>query len=98
MVNYLNRPYVLCLKSLRTLRDVELYRRIFPTLFRDAAAMPPGLREHVRYPELLIKMQAKVYGLYHITDPFVHRSRRRLLLPPGWTVHLFDRWRREASP
>ena len=34
------------------------YRRIFPTLFKAGAAMPPGLRKHMRYPELLLKMQA----------------------------------------
>src|SRR6202012_5708875 len=27
------------------------YRRIFPSLFRDAATMPADLRRHVRYPE-----------------------------------------------
>ena len=43
--------------------------RIFPTLFKDASAMPAGLRKHVRYPELLLKLQAAVYGLYHMTDP-----------------------------
>src|SRR5579863_10533294 len=42
---------------------IAAYRRIFPTLFKDAAAMPPGLRKHVRYPELLLKLQAEVYGL-----------------------------------
>jgi uncharacterized membrane protein (UPF0182 family) len=31
--------------------------------------MPAGLRKHVRYPELLLKLQAEVYGLYHMTDP-----------------------------
>jgi uncharacterized protein len=57
------------------------YRSIFPSLFRDAAAMPPDLRRHVRYPELLLKMQAAVYGLYHMTDPTVFYNREDL-----WTV------------
>jgi uncharacterized protein len=60
---------------------VAVYRRIFPTLFKDAAAMPPDLRKHVRYPELLLKMQAAVYGLYHMTDPQVFYNREDL-----WTV------------
>jgi len=47
------------------------YRRIFPSLFRDASAMPAGLRKHVRYPELLLQLQAQVYGLYHMTNPEV---------------------------
>ncbi len=60
---------------------VAAYRRIFPSLFRDAATMPPGLRKHVRYPELLLKMQAEVYGLYHMTDPEAFYNREDL-----WTV------------
>src|SRR5207244_705701 len=57
------------------------YRGIFPSLFKDAAAMPAGLRKHVRYPELLLEMQAAVYGLYHMTDPEVFYNREDL-----WTV------------
>ena len=57
------------------------YRSIFPSLFKDASAMPSGLRKHVRYPELLLKLQAEVYGLYHMTDPEVFYNREDL-----WTV------------
>ena len=60
---------------------IMAYRQIFPTLFKDAAAMPPSLRKHVRYPELLLKLQAAVYGLYHMTDPQVFYNREDL-----WTV------------
>jgi hypothetical protein len=57
------------------------YRGIFPSLFKDASAMPPDLRKHVRYPELLLKLQAEVYGLYHMTNPEVFYNREDL-----WTV------------
>src|SRR5262249_54293359 len=57
------------------------YRVIFPSLFKDASAMPAGLRKHVRYPELLLKTQASVYGTYHMTDPRVFYNREDL-----WTV------------
>jgi uncharacterized membrane protein (UPF0182 family) len=57
------------------------YRRMFPTLFKDAAAMPADLRAHVRYPELLLQLQASVYGLYHMTDPEVFYNREDL-----WTI------------
>jgi uncharacterized protein len=60
---------------------IGAYRRIFPSLFKDAAMMPPGLRKHVRYPELLLKLQAEVYGLYHMTDPAAFYNREDL-----WTV------------
>jgi uncharacterized membrane protein (UPF0182 family) len=57
------------------------YRRIFPSLFKDAESMPAGLRKHVRYPELLFKLQSEVYGLYHMTNPVVFFNREDL-----WTV------------
>ena len=60
---------------------IAAYRRIFPDLFKDASAMPPGLRKHVRYPELLLKLQANVYGLYHMTDAEAFYNREDL-----WTV------------
>jgi uncharacterized membrane protein (UPF0182 family) len=60
---------------------IAAYRRVFPSLFKDAAMMPPGLRKHVRYPELLLKLQAEAYGLYHMTDPEVFYNREDL-----WTV------------
>ena len=57
------------------------YRGIFPSLFKDASAMPAWLRKHVRYPELLLRLQAEVYGLYHMTNPEVFYNREDL-----WTV------------
>jgi uncharacterized membrane protein (UPF0182 family) len=60
---------------------IEAYRRIFPTLFKDADVMPADLRQHVRYPESLLKLQAEVYGLYHMTDPEAFYNRDDL-----WTV------------
>jgi len=60
---------------------LSAYRQIFPTLFKDAATMPPSIRKHVRYPELLLKLQSAVYGLYHMSDPQVFYNREDL-----WTV------------
>ena len=60
---------------------ITAYRGIFPTLFRDQSAMPPLLRKHVRYPELMLELQAAVYGLYHMTNPEVFYNREDL-----WTV------------
>ncbi len=57
------------------------YSRMFPSLFKNAADMPQDLRKHVRYPESLLKLQAEVYGLYHMTDPAVFYNREDL-----WTV------------
>jgi hypothetical protein len=60
---------------------IAAYRRVFPSLFKDASTMPATLRKHVRYPELMLQMQATVYGLYHMTDPDVFYNREDL-----WTV------------
>ena len=60
---------------------LSAYRGIFPSLFKDASAMPTWLRKHVRYPELLLSLQAEVYGLYHMTNPEVFYNREDL-----WTV------------
>jgi uncharacterized membrane protein (UPF0182 family) len=57
------------------------YRAMFPSLFRDAESMPEDLRSHVRYPELMLEVQAAVYGLYHMTAPDVFYNREDL-----WTV------------
>src|SRR5215472_354465 len=60
---------------------INAYRQIFPALFKDASSLPVALRKHVRYPELLLKMQAAVFSLYHMTDPEVFYNREDL-----WTV------------
>jgi uncharacterized membrane protein (UPF0182 family) len=60
---------------------ITAYRGIFPSLFRDASELPDGLRKHVRYPELMLQVQAAVYGLYHMTNPDVFYNREDL-----WSV------------
>lgn len=60
---------------------LRAYRHLFPGLFKPASAMPTNLRDHVRYPELLLSAQADVYTLYHMTDPEVFYNREDL-----WSV------------
>jgi uncharacterized protein len=60
---------------------IATYRALFPALFKDAAQMPADLRQHVRYPELLLTVQASVYGLYHMDNPDVFYNREDL-----WTI------------
>jgi len=60
---------------------IAAYREVFPSLFKDGSAMPPAMRKHVRYPELLLQLQAMVFGLYHMTDPGVFYNREDL-----WSV------------
>jgi uncharacterized membrane protein (UPF0182 family) len=60
---------------------IAAYRKVFPGLFKDVSEMPATLRKHVRYPELMLEMQAAVYGLYHMMEPEVFYNREDL-----WTV------------
>ena len=60
---------------------IRAWQGIFPALLQPASAMPADLRAHVRYPEKLFRVQAQVYGLYHMTNPEVFFNREDL-----WTV------------
>jgi len=48
---------------------VQAYRNLFPGLFLTSADMPPDLRAHARYPEVLFNVQAELYRTYHMTNP-----------------------------
>jgi uncharacterized protein len=60
---------------------IATYRRLYPGLFKDASGLRVDLHRHVRYPELMLSVQASVYGLYHMTNPEVFYNREDL-----WTV------------
>ncbi|MBI3975917.1 MAG: UPF0182 family protein, partial [Armatimonadetes bacterium] len=49
--------------------------RIFPELFKPAAAVPPALAAHFRYPVDLFEIQAHVYATFHMRDPRVYYNR-----------------------
>jgi uncharacterized protein len=42
--------------------------RIFPGVFRDGTEMPPEIRNHLRFPEDLFRVQTDMYAQYHVTD------------------------------
>jgi uncharacterized membrane protein (UPF0182 family) len=52
------------------------YRRIFPSLFTPFAALPADLQKHIRYPEGLFLIQARIYQTYHMeaADVFYNRE------------------------
>ncbi|AOY78248.1 hypothetical protein BJL90_05670 [Clostridium formicaceticum] len=50
---------------------IQTYRNIFPQLFKDLEEMPEGLKDHIRYPQVLFDIQAEVYELYHVTNPSI---------------------------
>ena len=46
---------------------IAAQQRIFPGLFTPDTAMPAELREHLRYPEDMFRIQSDMYRLYHVT-------------------------------
>lgn len=50
---------------------LQAYRGLFPSLFHDESEMPPSLRRHTRYPELMFQIQAEIYRTFHMKDPEV---------------------------
>lgn len=48
---------------------IKTQMKIFPDVFIDGAEMPADIRDHMRYPEDLFRIQSDQYTLYHITDP-----------------------------
>ena len=50
---------------------IQTWMKIFPTLFKPKSAMPKALLRHIRYPEDLIYVQARIFADYHMTDPQV---------------------------
>jgi uncharacterized protein len=48
---------------------LETWKRVFPGVIRPERDMPDGLREHLRYPEDLFKVQRALLARYHVSDP-----------------------------
>lgn len=47
---------------------IVTYTKIFPGQFRMLESLPEGLRDNLRYPEDLFKVQAEIYNNYHMED------------------------------
>ena len=50
---------------------IQTYRQIFPDLFKDLSQMPEDLRQHIRYPTDLFRIQTFIYATYHMKRPQV---------------------------
>ena len=54
---------------------LRAWRSAFPDLFTDGAEMPDEVREHLRYPEDLFRVQTELYSKYQIEpDRFFSRT------------------------
>ncbi len=62
---------------------IQTYAKIFPGVFRAMDEMPKELRSHIRYPQAMLALQARMYGAYHMQDPQVFYNKEDLWTIPG---------------
>ena len=48
---------------------LRTWEKVFPGTVQPEASIPADLREHLRYPEDLFKVQRELLTKYHVTDP-----------------------------
>jgi uncharacterized protein len=60
---------------------IRTYAKVFPGLLQPLSAMPRDLQTHLRYPEDLLTVQARMYATYHMEDPQVFYNKEDL-----WTI------------
>ncbi|MEK6672098.1 MAG: UPF0182 family protein, partial [Nitrospirota bacterium] len=63
---------------------IRVYSKIFPDMFRPLSDMPDELRQHIRYPQMFLQVQASMFASYHMTDPKVFYNKENL-----WEVPVF---------
>jgi hypothetical protein len=62
---------------------ITAYDRAFPGLFKPLEAMPDDLKAHIRYPQGMFNIQAKLYSTYHMQDPQVFYNKEDLWSIPA---------------
>jgi len=74
---------------------VATYAKAFPGLFQPLSAMPADLRPHIRYPQGMFTIQARMYATYHMQDPQVFYNKEDL-----WNIpkHMVEGQEREMEP
>jgi uncharacterized membrane protein (UPF0182 family) len=64
---------------------IQSYAAIYPTLFVPISQMPKSLRDHVRYPEDLYRVQALVFATYHMRQANVFYNKEDVWAIPEET-------------
>jgi uncharacterized membrane protein (UPF0182 family) len=57
---------------------LKVYENIYRGIFKPMSEIPPDLKLHLRYPELIFNVQTFVYSLYHMTNPQVFYNKEDL--------------------
>ena len=68
---------------------VKAWRSAFPSLFSDFSEMPDELKNHLRYPQDLFRVQTNMYSTYQIENPvslLVGTERWAVAQDPGRSV------------
>jgi len=71
---------------------IRAYAGAFPGMFQPIAAMPEDLRAHIRYPQDLFAIQARMFSAFHMRDPQVFYNKEDL-----WTIPARKAEGREAE-
>jgi hypothetical protein len=63
---------------------LKTYLKIFPGIMKPLAAMPADIREHIRYPRDLFRVQVALYATFHMDEPKTFYNREdQWQLPVG---------------
>ena len=70
---------------------IRTYARIFPGLFKPLETMDADLQRHIRYPQTLFEVQARMYAVYHMKDPRVFYNKEDVWEIPAGAADLASR-------
>ena len=62
---------------------VKTYSAIFPGMMQPLSAMPDDIKSHLRYPQTMFSLQARIFSTYHMTDPQVFYNKEDLWKVPN---------------
>ena len=62
---------------------LNVYRDIFPDMFKTLEEMPESIKAHIKYPQTLFEVQMDIYNTYHMTNPQVFYNNEDLWERPN---------------
>ncbi|MEM8544940.1 MAG: UPF0182 family protein [Cyanobacteria bacterium P01_H01_bin.119] len=74
---------------------IQTWAKLLPGMFQPLEAMPPALRQHIRYPRDLFQVQSDQLMTFHMNDPQVFYNREDLWRAPN---EIYANEAREVEP